>query len=113
MYVGRREKLLALYTPMAMCTVNMQGKVTRASEKISDVFKYTGIEGADIFALTRLRLCDIIEAAREEKSLYYNNGEQYFRVRCYTLGNGSLEAENTSLLLYFINITHYEQLKEL
>lgn len=113
MYVGRLEKLLALYTPMAMCTVNMQGKVTRASEKISDVFKYTGIEGADIFALTRLRLCDIIEAAREEKSLYYNNGEQYFRVRCYTLGNGSLEAENTSLLLYFINITQYEQLKEL
>ena len=65
MYVGRLEKLLALYTPMAMCTVNMQGKVTRASEKISDVFKYTGIEGADIFALTRLRLCDIIEAARD------------------------------------------------
>lgn len=112
MYVGRLEKLLALYTPMAMCTVNMQGKVTRASEKISEVFKYSSIEGADIFALTRLRLSDIIDAAREERSLHYSNGEQYFRVRCYTLGNGSPEAENTSFILYFINITRYEQLKE-
>ena len=52
MYVGRVEKLLAYYSAMPMCVINSQGKVTRASRKIVEVFKYDGIEGGDIFALT-------------------------------------------------------------
>ena len=56
MYVGRIEKLLSYYSPMPMCVVNAQGKVTRASRCIDEVFKYDGIVGADIFALTGIKL---------------------------------------------------------
>ena len=113
MYVGRLEKVLAAYTPLGMCSVNMQGKVTRASEKIEEVFKYSAIEGSDIFALTRLRMSDIIEAAKADRSLYYDNGDNYFRVRSFVLGPGELDEENGAILLYFINETPFKQLKEL
>lgn len=115
MYVGRLEKLLARYTPIAMCTLNMQGKVTRASDSISDVFKYTGIEGSDIFILTRLRLSDILEAAETGKSLHYANGDQHFKIVSYILGSQGPNADNTntSIMLYFINVTSQERLKEL
>ena len=69
MYVGRVEKLLAYYAAMPMCVINSQGKVTRASRKIVEVFKYDGIEGGDIFALTGLKLPEIITAAQEGTTL--------------------------------------------
>ena len=47
MYVGRVEKLLAFYSAMPMCVINSQGKVTRASHKIVEVFKYDGIVDGD------------------------------------------------------------------
>ena len=51
MYVGRVEKLLAFYSAIPMCVINSQGKVTRASRKIVEVFKYDGIVDGDIFVL--------------------------------------------------------------
>ena len=113
MYVGRLEKLLTMYTPLGMCSVNMQGKVTRASERIGEVFKYSAIEGADIFTLTRFKMPEIIEAARAEKSLFYNNGDNYFRVKCFVLGDGEIDEESGSILMYFINETAFQQTKEL
>ena len=43
MYVGRVEKLLAHYSQIPLCFVNLNGKITRASSKIAEVFKYDGI----------------------------------------------------------------------
>ena len=54
MYVGRVEKLLAHYSQIPLCFVNLNGKITRASSKIAEVFKYDGIIGRDIFELTRI-----------------------------------------------------------
>ena len=45
MYVGRVEKLLAHYSQIPLCFVNLNGKITRASSKIAEVFKYDGIIG--------------------------------------------------------------------
>ena len=59
MYVGRIERLVAYYTPLPMCIVNAQGKVTRASQRIADVFKYDGIVDYDIFALTGIKFQEI------------------------------------------------------
>ena len=69
MYVGRIEKLLAYYTAIPMCIVNTQGKITRASKKIVDVFIYDGIIGADIFALTGIKIQDIIAAAEDDRAM--------------------------------------------
>lgn len=109
MYVGRVEKLLAYYTSMPMCIINSQGKVTRASRKIVDVFKYDGIIDGDIFALTGLKLPDIIKAAEEETTLYIKRNDKDFKVITGFIGEG----EMASIALYFIDNTSFETLKDI
>ena len=107
MYVGRVEKLLSFYSPMPMCMINQQGKVTRASSKIDEVFKYDGIIGGDIFALTRIKFEDIKEAAEEGKNLYLDRNDKSFRLVSGFVGEG----ETASIAIYFVDITSYENLK--
>lgn len=109
MYVGRIERLLAHYVPMPMCIVNSQGKVTRASSRISDVFKYDAIIDYDIFALTGFKLKDIEEAAAENKPLYLDRNDKIFKVLCDRIGEG----EVASHIMVFIDETPYNKLKTL
>ena len=109
MYVGRVEKLLAHFSVMPMCVINAQGKVTRASKKIAEVFKYDGIVDADIFALTGIKLADIIKAAGEEDALHLKRNDKIFKIVTGFIGEG----ENTSILLYFVDVTSFENLKDL
>lgn len=109
MYVGRIEKLLSYYSPMPMCVVNAQGKVTRASRRIDEVFKYDGIVGADIFALTGIKLQEITGAAEENTVLYLKRNDRNFKVVPGMIGSGETEA----ILLYFVDVTSYETLKDL
>ncbi len=109
MYVGRIEKLLSYYSPMPMCVVNAQGKVTRASSRIDEVFKYDGIVGADIFALTGIKLPEITGAAEENTVLYLKRNERNFKVVPGIIGSGETEA----IILYFVDVTSYETLKDL
>lgn len=109
MYVGRIEKLLSYYSPIPMCIVNNQGKVTRANGKIADVFKYDGIVDADIFALTGIKLADIVSAAKDETTLHLKRNDKIFKIVSGVIGEGETEAT----LLYFVDMTSYENLKEL
>ena len=109
MYVGRIEKLLSYYSPLPMCVVNAQGKVTRASRRIDEVFKYDGIVGADIFALTGIKLQEITGAAEENTVLYLKRNDRNFKVVPGMIGSGETEA----ILLYFVDVTSYETLKDL
>lgn len=109
MYVGRIEKLLSYYSPMPMCIINAQGKVTRASSRIDEVFKYDGIVGADIFALTGIKLPEITAAAEENTVLYLKRNDRNFKVVPGLIGSGETEA----ILLYFVDVTSYETLKDL
>ena len=90
MYVGRVEKLLAYYTAIPMCIVNTQGKITRASKKIVDVFKYDGIIGADIFALTGIKMQDIIAAATDDTTLYIDRNDKHFKITAGFIGEGEV-----------------------
>ena len=114
MYVGRIERLLAYYSPLPMCIVNAQGKVTRASKKIAEVFKYDGIIDYDIFALTGIKMPDFIKAAENDEPLYQQRNEKTFRIGCGFLGGGSSEDEgsheDSSVILHFTDITAYEEL---
>ena len=115
MYVGRIERLLAYYSPLPMCIVNAQGKVTRASKKIAEVFKYDGIIDYDIFALTGIKMPEFISAAENEEPLYIQRNDRTFRIGCSFLGGGSGEEgahEEASVILHFTDITAYEELKE-
>ena len=109
MYAGRIERLLAYYTPAPMCIVNLQGKVTRASQKIADVFKYDNIIDYDIFALTGIKIAEITEAAKEDKALDIERNDKIFKILCSFLG----EEETASIMMYFQDITAYEKLKSL
>ena len=108
MYAGRIERLISRYSPIPMCAINMQGKVTRASSTIAEVFKYDGIIDGDIFALTGLKLQAIIEAVTEKKTLYVERNDRTFKLLGEFLGEG----DTASLLLYFIDVTAYEELKK-
>ena len=116
MYAGRIEKLLAYYTPMPMCIVSPQGKVTRASRKIAEVFKYDGIVDYDIFALTGIKMNDFIKAATDDTPLYIKRNDRNFRIACSFLGSereGDEVQENRPIIMNFVDVTAYEKLKEL
>ena len=108
MYAGRIERLISRYSPIPMCAINMQGKVTRASSTIAEVFKYDGIIEGDIFALTGLKFPIIAEAAQEHRPLYVERNDRKFKLLGEVLGEG----ETASVLLYFIDVTAYEELKQ-
>lgn len=116
MYAGRIEKLLAYYTPMPMCIVSPQGKVTRASRKIAEVFKYDGIVDYDIFALTGIKMNDFIKAATDDTPLYIKRNDKNFRIACSFLGSereGDEVQEDRPIIMNFVDVTAYEKLKEL
>ena len=114
MYVGRIERLLAYYSPLPMCIVNAQGKVTRASRKIAEVFKYDGIIDQDVFVLTGIKISELVKAAEEETPLFIKRNEKSFRIGCCFLGGEGEEGshEGASLILHFTDITDYEELKK-
>ena len=103
----RIEKLLAAYVPIPMCIINSNGKVTRASGKIDEVFKYDGIKDADIFALTGIKFADFLKSAKGEKNLILDRNDKKFKIQVSSIG----EEEDSSFGLYFIDVTNYETLK--
>lgn len=109
MYAGRIEKLLAHYSIVPACIINQLGKVTRANSKIAEVFKYDGIVGNDIFALTGVKVQDIIKAAEEGSFIVIKRNEKAFKILAGFIGEG----ETAAIMLYFVDITSFENLKEI
>lgn len=107
MYVSRIEKLLSAYSPVPLCILSPQGKVSRASSKIDEVFIYDGIRGADVFALTGIKHQEIIEATREGRALTISRNDRTFKIMTSFIGDGEL----ASIAMYFFDVTNYEVLK--
>lgn len=105
----RIEKLLSAYSPFPMCIVNEQGKVTRASSKIDEVFIYDGIRDADIFALTGIKHQDFFDSAISDKGLLLQRNGKVFRINVVMLDE-NIEA---GVAIYFNDITNYENLKKM
>ena len=109
MYAGRIEKLLAHYSIVPTCIINQLGKVTRANSKIAEVFVYDGIVGYDIFALTGIKVQDIIKAAEDGSFIVIKRNEKAFKMQAGFIGEG----ETAAVMLYFLDITSFENLKDL
>jgi len=105
----RMEKLIAGYTPFPMCIINNLGKVTRASESIDQVFIYDGIKDADIFALTGIKHQEFIKGVKGDKELTLCRNDKVFKIKVVPLDDN----EETSLAIYFNDVTNYESLKAL
>ena len=54
-------KLVSSYIPLPMCIVSRNGKVVRSNDHISEVFIYDGIESADFFALTGIKVSELFQ----------------------------------------------------
>lgn len=104
----RIEKLLSEYLPFPMCIINEQGKVTRASKKISDVFKYDGIKDADIFALTGIKCGEFFAEDVNEKNITILRNDRIFKISVNRLES----SEDIHAIIYFEDITELERLKE-
>lgn len=101
-------KGIVSHIPIPMCIVNTKGKIVSANEHISDVFIYDGIEDADFFALTGIKVSSLLEGA--DSGAYFaleRNGKQ-FRLLVEVDG----EDEEARLLVFFCDITNYENLKD-
>lgn len=109
MYAGRIEKLLAHYSIVPTCIINQLGKVTRANSKIAEVFKYDGITGNDIFALTGIKVQDFIKAAEDGSFIVFKRNDKAFKIQAGFVG----EDETATIMLYFLDITSFENLKDM
>lgn len=109
MYAGRIEKLLAHYSIVPTCIVNQLGKITKANSKIAEVFKYDGIIGNDIFALTGIKIQEIIKSAEDGSFLALKRNDKAFKILAGFIGEG----ETAAIMLYFVDITSFENLKEM
>ncbi len=116
--------------PIAACFVNAKGKIKSANDKIGDVFVYHSIEDMDIYALTGVRMSELIEAGK--KGLKINRNDKVFLISLQPMWNtedtevfdsgkeldndvdeseqGSLQ-ENRLYLISFQDVTSYAQLE--
>ena len=101
-------KLVSSYIPLPMCIVSRNGKVVRSNDHISEVFIYDGIESADFFALTGIKVSELFqEIGSDQYRVLERNGKQ-FRLMINLEGEG----EDANLLVFFEDITNFENLKE-
>ncbi len=98
-------KCLVDNTPIPMCVICKEGKVRSASKRIDDVFKYDGIEGADIFAITGIKSEDLWNTD-ENREFKLSRNNKIFKVDTYII-------EDEALAIYFIDITEQEQIKKI
>lgn len=109
MYLSRIEKLISMYSPVPLCIINAMGKVSRANDKIKEVFIYDGIQDADVFALTGIKHADLIAAIKKNRMLTISRNDKVFRIMATFIG----EEATGCVAMYFFDITNYEQVKVL
>ena len=106
---SRLEKIISSYIPMPVCVINRQGKVVRASDKISDVFLYDGIKGADIFALTGIKVGELYGAADTDTHPLLKRNDRVFKLMLQKINPRD---EDTDLTIVFNDVTNLEDLKD-
>lgn len=104
----RFEKILSSYIPLPMCIVNTKGKIVRSNSHIGEVFIYDGIEDADFFALTGIKISDLYENNEGKKEFVIERNGKKFKL----IFNKEGETEDANLLVFFYDITRYETLKD-
>ncbi|MDD6154216.1 MAG: DHH family phosphoesterase [Eubacteriales bacterium] len=102
------EKRITEYSPLPSCIVSREGKILSANERISDVFIYGDIVGNDFFAMTGIRITDMVEALESHGSREIERNDKKFML------TGTLESEEDggNLIVYFTDITEYVSAKK-
>jgi c-di-AMP phosphodiesterase-like protein len=103
------EKRLTSYVPLPMCVVSTKGKVIGSNDLIGEVFIYDEIKGYDFFALTGIKIDDLIDAA--ENNLYKTIERSGKKFRLFA--NRDQDTGQGNIFVFFYDITNYEDLKEM
>ena len=101
------DELFSEYVPLPLCVVDENGKIQSVSSKIGEVFLYDELEGSDIFALTGISKEQLASAAATGEQLIYRGSSKTFKVSVAFTGD-----DNESTLLYFTDISDYEEMQE-
>ena len=90
------------------CIVDEKGKVVQCNQHIGEVFLYDEIVGGDFFALTGLRVPELVENTEKGTPKLLVRNEKTFRVHAV---KGAIEGSNHAMVLFY-DITDYEVLRE-
>ncbi len=101
-------KEISAKIPLPVCIVNQNGKVVSANEHISDVFIYDGIENADFFALTGVKVSDLYKEVEDDKYYFLERNGRQFKL----MVSREDDSEESNLLVFFYDITNFENLKD-
>ena len=96
-----QENSYLLNIPFPACLVNENGKIILANKHIGEVFIYEGIEDADFFALTGIKVPELMEEHKKDYILERN--DRKFKV----LGENS----DNGCIVFFYDVTKFEELK--
>lgn len=99
------DKPLPLRVPFPACIVSGSGKVLRANGRIDEVFVYAGIEGADFFALTGIRISELTFGDENSRHYILERNDKKFRILAEP-------GEGETVLVFFIDVTNFENLKD-
>ena len=82
--------------PLPMCAVDSNGKIIGFNSHIGEVFLYDDIIGSDFFAITGLKIEDVINAGENKTNLTIERSDKTFRV--FT-GRNDFARQNKALIL--------------
>ena len=100
------EKPRTIRVPVPMCVVGENGKIKFVNSSIDKVFQYAGIEDADFFALTGIKIKDL-ESGLIERPVIERNG----RVFALTIDRGAM-GDDDDVAVFFMDVTGYIELKK-
>lgn len=102
--------------PFAACKVDEDGIIESANPMMTQVFAYEGITGANFFALTGVKLSELLNLNNEEnsekKEKVIQRNERYFSLNIEIV-SCKKNAENSKTIVYFIDVTEREELRKL
>lgn len=102
--------------PFAACKVDEDGIIESANPMMTQVFAYEGITGANFFALTGVKLSELLNLNNEEnsekKEKVIQRNERYFSLNIEIV-SCKKNAENSKAIVYFIDVTEREELRKL
>ncbi len=106
----KQTKNLIAAVPLPLLVINRQGKIIDANEKMSEVFLYSGLKDADIFALTGHKAEEIFQSVESGERLVVERNDKVFRLNPSI--DGDPKDENATCFIIFFDITNFEGLKE-
>ena len=91
-----------------VCIVDEKGKVVECNCHIGDVFLYDEIVGGDFFALTGLRIHELLECAEKGEPRVISRNDRTFRVHPVK----EAIKDSSHIVVFFYDISDYEMLSE-